>query len=73
MDLADTVSDMVTQLERASWKKRGVLDVPRTTAISPMTAVSASPMYESVRVNVYKIEMHTTSAISALTAGSVAN
>ncbi len=38
-----------------------------------MMTAPASPMYESVKVTMYAIEMHVTSAISALTADSVAN
>ncbi len=44
-----------------------------TTAIRSMMTVPASLMYESRLVTVQVIEMHTTSAISTLTAGSVAN
>jgi hypothetical protein len=44
-----------------------------TAAIGPIMAAPTSSLYESVRVTMYAIEMHATSAISALTAGSVAN
>ena len=45
---------------------------PMTTAMSPMMAEPTSPMSESVWVTMQAIEMHVASAITSLTAGSVA-